>query len=58
MCPPWLSVFFQANSGYVRQIAGFNVTEIIVAGAGHMVPMNQPMAALGMIGRLVSGKWA
>jgi carboxypeptidase C (cathepsin A) len=44
-------------SGYVRQIEGFNVTQIIVAGAGHMVPMDQPVASLDMISRLVRGSW-
>lgn len=45
------------NSGYVRQLRGYDVTQIIVAGAGHMAPMNQPLAVRDMIGRLVRGVW-
>ena len=41
-------------SGYVQQVSGFDVAHIVVAGAGHMVPMNQPAAALDLVQRLVS----
>ena len=36
----------KTNFGWVKSAKAVNLTEVVVAGAGHMVPMNQPMAAL------------
>jgi carboxypeptidase C (cathepsin A) len=43
-----------AVAGYVRS-AG-NVTQILVSGAGHLVPMDQPKVALAMLNRFLAGR--
>lgn len=42
--------------GWATEVLGFNLTEVVVAGAGHLVPMDQPEAAKDMIMRFVLGK--
>jgi hypothetical protein len=32
------------------------LTECVIAGAGHLAPMDQPARALDMVGRFVEGK--
>jgi len=41
------------NAGSSRTAQGFTFTR--VASAGHMVPMNQPEAALDLLARVISG---
>jgi len=38
-------------AGYWRRFK--NLEQVVVLGAGHMVPMNQPLSALDMIQRFV-----
>jgi len=40
-------------AGYVRVVGDF--TQVVVRGAGHMVPGDQPTRALDMITRFVAG---
>ncbi|EEC09867.1 serine carboxypeptidase, putative [Ixodes scapularis] len=49
----WRSPNEQDIYGYVRQFRNF--TEVLVLGAGHMVPYDQPKAGLDMITRFVRG---
>jgi len=46
----------KTNFGWVKSAKAVNLTEVVVAGAGHMVPMNQPMAALDMITRFIKNE--
>lgn len=48
---PWLVDGHRA--GYIR--AAGNLTQVIVAGAGHLVPMDQPQSALALFAAFVSG---
>lgn len=41
-------------AGYVREVPGF--VEVLVRGAGHMVPYDQPQAAWDMISRFTNAK--
>merc|ERR1711871_577259 len=41
-------------AGFVREVE--NLTQIIVRGAGHIVPADQPKRALDMITRFVEGR--
>lgn len=41
-------------AGYAREVGSF--TQVVVRGAGHMVPGDQPERALDLIERFVSGK--
>ena len=41
-------------AGYARTVGKFN--QVVVRGAGHMVPGDQPTRALDMIQRFISGK--
>ena len=41
-------------AGYYRTVGNF--TQVVVRGAGHMVPGDQPVRALDMIKRFVQGK--
>jgi vitellogenic carboxypeptidase-like protein len=41
-------------AGYVREVGKF--TQVVVRGAGHMVPGDQPERALDMIDRFIAGK--
>jgi vitellogenic carboxypeptidase-like protein len=40
-------------SGYARR--ALNLTQIIVRGAGHILPFDQPVRALDMVNRFISG---
>ena len=40
-------------AGYVR--TGDNLTQAVVVGAGHIVPMDQPLRAQAMIYRFING---
>lgn len=42
-------------AGYVRQVHGTNFTQLVVRGAGHIVPADQPARALNMIENFVEG---
>ncbi|GAB5356359.1 hypothetical protein AAMO2058_000283800 [Amorphochlora amoebiformis] len=41
--------------GWAKEVTGTNLTEVVVAGAGHMVPMDEPEAAKDMISRFIKG---
>ena len=41
-------------AGYAREVGNF--TQVVVRGAGHMVPSDQPQRALDLISRFVAGR--
>jgi vitellogenic carboxypeptidase-like protein len=44
-------------SGFVR--TALNLTQVVVRGAGHILPFDQPVRALDMIQRFINGTgWA
>lgn len=43
-----------ATAGYYRSAQGLTMLQVL--GAGHMVPMDQPVNALDMLTRFLDGK--